>query len=142
MYDTEQTGRRRREYSLCAMRLLRDLILVLCSSPGRTCEKTELMLARVRPSGIFELLSAAAWARTLGYTPDELVGKALSELMPLEKSAAGAVVAALLDRKDSRALDVTLRCKDEQRKEFRLHRRYDPYQDTMYVVADPTGPAA
>lgn len=124
------------------MRLLRDLILVLCSSPGPSCEKTELMLARVRPSGILELLSAAAWARTLGYTPDELVGKALSELMPLEKSAAGAVVAALLDRKDSRALDVTLRCKDEQRKEFRLHRRYDSYQDTMYVVADPTGPAA
>jgi PAS domain-containing protein len=124
------------------MRLLRDLILVLCSSPGRTCEQSELMLARVRPSGIFELLSAAAWARTLGYAPDELVGKALSELMPLEKPAAGAVVAALLDRKDSRSLDVTLRCKDEQRKSFRLHRRYDPYQDTMYVVADPTGPAA
>ena len=123
------------------MRLLGDLILVLCSSPGRTCENSELMLARVRPSGIFELLSAAAWASTLGYTPEELVGKALSELIPLENPAASAVVAALLDRKDSRSLDVTLRCKDEQRKEFRLHRRYDPYQDTMYVVADPTGPA-
>ena len=32
------------------------------------------MLARVRPSGIFELLSAAAWARALGYAPDELSG--------------------------------------------------------------------
>lgn len=118
------------------MRLLRDLILVLCSSPGRTCEESGLMLARVRPSGIFELLSAAAWARSLGYTPDELVGKALSELMPLEKPAAGEVVAALLDRKDFRSLDVTLRCKDEQRKSFRFHRRFDAYQQTMYVVAD------
>lgn len=118
------------------MRLFRDLVLVLCSSPGRTCEKSGLMLARVRPSGLFELLSAAAWARTLGYAPDELVGKALSELMPLENPAAGALLAALVDRKDSRSLDITLRCKDEQRKRFTLHRRYDPYQDTMYVVAD------
>ena len=118
------------------MWLLRDLILALCSSPSQGCEKSALMLARATPGGIFELLSAAAWARTLGYTPDELVGKALSELMRLEKPAAGAVVAALLDRKDSRSLDVTLRCKDEQRKSFKLHRRYDPYQDTMYVVAD------
>jgi len=94
------------------------------------------MLARVRPSGIFELLSAAAWARTLGYTPDELVGKPLSELIPLEESAADQVVAALLDRNDFRSLDVTLRCKDEQRKSFRFHRRFDAYQDTMYLVAD------
>lgn len=117
------------------MRLFRDLVLVLCSSPGRTCEQSGLMLARVRPSGIFELLSAAAWARTLGYAPDELVGKALSELMPLENPA-GEVVAALLDPKNFRPLEVTLRCKDEQRKSFKLHRRFDPYQDTMYLVAD------
>ena len=118
------------------MRLLGDLILVLCSSPGRTCEKSDLMLARVRPSGLFELLSAAAWARALGYTPDELVGMPLSNLMPLEKPAAGAVVAALINRKDSGSLEVTLRCKDKRRKSFKLHRRFDPYQDTMYVVAD------
>ena len=135
MYDTEQTGCRPGATVQCIMRLFRDLVLVLCSSPGRTCEQSGLMLARVRPSGLFELLSAAAWARTLGYAPDELVGKALSELMPLEKPA-GEVVAALLDRKDSRPLEVTLRCKDEQRKSFKLHRRFDPYQDTMYVVAD------
>ena len=118
------------------MRLLGDLILVLCSTPGRTCEKSDLMMARVRPSGLFELLSAAAWARALGYTPDELVGMPLSELMPLEKPAAGALVAALINRKDSGSLEVTLRCKDKRRKSFKLHRRFDPYQDTMYVVAD------
>jgi hypothetical protein len=118
------------------MRMLRDLVLVLCSSPGRTCEKSGLMLARVRPSGIFELLSAAAWARTLGYTPDELAGKALSALMPLEASAANQVVAALVDRDDFRPLDITLRCKDGQRKRFRFHRRFDAHQDAMYLVAD------
>lgn len=93
-------------------------------------------MARARPSGIFELLSAAAWARALGYAPDELRGKSLCDLMPLEKRVAGDLVAALLDRKDIQSLEITLRCKDERRKCFRFHRRFDPYGDTMYVVAD------
>ena len=60
------------------MRPSRDLILVPSASPGKTCEASELMMARVRPGGIFELLSAAAWVRTLGYALDELRGKSLS----------------------------------------------------------------
>lgn len=92
------------------------------------------MMARVHPSGLFELLSAEAWARALGYAPDELSGKPLREL--IEKPAAARVVSALLDPQDAQALDITLRCKDERRKRFRLHRRFDPYQDAMYVVAD------
>jgi PAS domain S-box-containing protein len=118
------------------MRLLADLVLVLCASPGKTCTESEVMMARVRPNGIFEVLSAAAWARSLGYAPDELSGKSLRELMQLEKRAAHQVVAALLDKKDAQPVDVTLRCKDEQRKSFRFHRRFDAYQDAMYVVAD------
>jgi len=94
------------------------------------------MLARARPSGIFELLTAATWARALGYPPDELSGKSLSELMQLEKPAAGEVVAALLDEKDVQPLEVTLRCKDERRKRFRFHRRFDAYEEAMFVVAD------
>ena len=93
-------------------------------------------MARVRPTGIFELLSAAAWARTLGYEPDELRGKSFCELTPLDKPAAGKLVAALLDRKDVQSLEVTLRCKDQRRKIFRFHRRFDPYGDAIYVVAD------
>lgn len=92
------------------------------------------MLARVRPSGIFELLTAA-WAHALGYRPEELSGKSLRELMH-EKPAAGEVVAALLDEQDVQPLDVTLRCKDERRKCFRFHRRFDPYEKVMFVVAD------
>lgn len=119
------------------MRLLADLVLVLSASPGKTCEESDLMMARVRPNGLFELLSAAAWARTLGYAPDELSGKSLRDIMQLEKPAAGALVAALLNNKNpNQPLEITLRCKDERRKSFRLHRRFDAYQDTIYVVAD------
>ena len=136
MYDTAQTGSATPFYRLPMMRLLRDLILVPCASPGITCETTEVMMARVQPSGIFELLSPAAWARGLGYALDELSGKSLSELMPVGKLAAGEVVAALLDHKDFQSLQVTLRCKDQRRKYFRFHRRFDPYLDATYVVAD------
>jgi len=116
------------------MQLLADLVLVLCLSPGKACTDSGVMMARVRPSGLFELLSVEAWARALGYAPDELSGKPLREL--IEKPASGRFVSALLDDKDAQPLDVTLRCKDERRKSFRFHRRFDPYQDAMYVVAD------
>ena len=84
-----------------------DLILVLCTSPGRTCAESGLMLARVRPSGLFELLSADAWARALGYhRPEELSGKPLRELVH-EKPATCELVAALLHEGDTQPLDVT-----------------------------------
>ena len=63
-------------------------------------------------------------------------GKSLGELMPLEKPAAGAVVAALLDTDAAGPLDVTLRCKDERRKCLRFHRRFDPYVQSIFVIAD------
>jgi hypothetical protein len=136
MYDSVQTGPVAGSYRSSMMRLLADLMLVLSCNPGKACKESDVMMARVRRSGLFELLSAAAWARALGYAPDELTGKSLSELMPLEKPAAGRVVAALLDDEDAQPLDVTLRCKDERRKCFRFHRRFDAYQDATYVVAD------
>lgn len=136
MYDSAQTAAAARIYRSSLMRLLADLMLVLSVNPGKACEESDVMIARVRSSGLFELLSAAAWARALGYTTDELSGKPFCELMPLEKPAAGRVVAALLDNRDAQPLDVTLRCKDEQPKRFRFHRRFDSYQDALYVVAD------
>ena len=118
------------------MRIYGDLILVPSASPGKTCEASELMMARVQRGGTFELLSAAAWVRTLGYALDELRGKSLCELMPLEKLAADQVVAALLDETAVHSIAVTLRCKDARRKFFRFHRRFDPHGDAIYVIAD------
>jgi len=114
--------------------LLADLIL--CVSSAKTCAESGVMLARVRRSGKFELLTAAAWAHALGYLPDELNGRSLCELMQLETSAAREVVSALLDEEDVQALVVTLRCKDERRKCFRLYRRFDPYVQAVFIVAD------
>jgi PAS domain-containing protein len=119
-----------------AKRTVADLMVVLCLKPGRTAAQSDVMMARLRLSGIFELLTAPAWGRALGYLPGELSGKSLGDLMPLEKPAAGAVVAALLDKDAVEPLDVVLRCKDERRKCFRFHRRFDPYGQSIFVVAD------
>jgi hypothetical protein len=113
-----------------------DMMVALCVSPGKSCAGSALMLARILPGGMFELLSAAAWANSLGYSPQELSGKWLHDLMPFGRPAASEVAAALLGEQEAPPLEVTLRCKDERRKSFRLHRRFDPYDHAMFVLAD------
>jgi hypothetical protein len=49
---------------------------------------------------------------------------------------ASEVVAALLDEEDVQPFNITLRCKDERRKNFRLYRRFDPYDHSLFVLAD------
>jgi PAS domain-containing protein len=120
--------------------MLPDLKLTLHAKPSGTLAQSGIMMARLRPGGIFELLSAGAWARALGYPPEELSGKSLGELMPLDKPAAGAVVAALLDTSAQGPLDVTLCCKDERRKFFRFHRRFDSYAQSIFVIVDELPP--
>ena len=112
-----------------------DLVVVVCIRPAKSCAQSRVMLARVRPIGIFEVLTAAAWAQALGYPPEELNGTSLRDLMRLEKPTAMDIVAALLDE-GVQPLEVTLRCKDERRKRFSLHRRFDAYEEAVFVVAD------
>jgi hypothetical protein len=144
MYGTEQSagaprgtkGSMDRRSSTVSARLTADLILVVSVRPGKMCRQSNVMLARVCSSGTFELLTAPAWMDALGYLPDELNGKSLRQLLELEKGAAGKFVTALLDEEDIRPLEVTLRCKDERRKCFRLYRQFDPYEQAVFVVAD------
>lgn len=116
-----------------------DLRLSACPNPGRTGAHSDVLMARLRPGGIFELLSPGAWARALGYPPEELSAKYLGELMLLEKRAAGEVVAELLDPRADAPLDVPLHCKDGRRKYFRFHRRCDERAQTIFLVADELG---
>jgi hypothetical protein len=118
------------------MRLPADLVLAFRPTPGYAYTKSGILMARVSPDGVFEVLSAGAWTSALGYAPGELDGTSLRELMPPEKPAAGRILAALVDSNDAEPLYVTLRCKDRRRKVFRFHRRFDAYQDAMYIVAD------
>ena len=111
-------------------------MLVLCVKPGRSYAQSDVMLARLCPNGIIELTNWAAWARALGYPPKELSGKSLRELMALDQRAADDIVAALLDTAAVEPLDVTLRCKDARCKCLRLHRRFDPDAQAVFLVAE------
>jgi hypothetical protein len=112
-----------------------DLIVVLRLRPGRTCAESALLLARARPMGVFELLTAAAWGRALGCPPEALNGESLRDLMRPEKPAVQDIVEALMDEKNLQPLEVTLG-KGERRKRFRLHRRFDGYEKAVFVLAD------
>jgi len=105
-------------------------------SPARTHADSEVLLARARPSGAFELLTTHAWAGALGYRPDELNGKSLRVLMQLTAPAAREIVAAILDEADAVPPKVFLQCKDGERKCFRLHRRFDAYDQAVILLAD------
>ena len=120
---------------IAAERLFADLQLVPCLNPGRTCAHSPLLMARLVPGGKCELLSPAAWARALGYAPEELSGKYLSEIMPLGMRAAGQVLADLLDPH----ADAPVRCKDDRRKHFRFYRRFDDRAEAIFLVADELG---
>lgn len=113
-----------------------DLVLVRSPGLGKSCEQMPVLLARVRRGGFFEILTTGAWARALGYRPEELLEMSLRELMQVNIAAARGVVAALLDGGNDQPLEVTLCCKDGQAKSFRLHRRYDPYEQAMFILAD------
>ena len=121
---------------IAAERLFADLQLVPCLNPGRTCAHSPLLMARLVPGGKCELLSPAAWARALGYRPEELYGKHLRDLMPLEPRATSEIVADLLDPHADAPLDVPLRCKDDRRKHFRFYRRFDDRAEAIFLVAD------
>jgi len=121
----------------CAKGAVADLTLVLCvRPPASACAQSDVMLARLSASGIIELVNGAAWTRALGYLPPELSGKSLCELMPLEQGAAGELIANLLDTAALEPLDVTLRCKDDRLKRLRLHRRFDPHAEAVFLVAE------
>lgn len=118
-----------RTSELRAERTLAQLMLMLCVRASRGGSQSDVMLAQLSPSGTIELLNAAAWSRALGYVPEELSGKSPHQLMALEHA----------ERFDPSALepfDVSLRYKDEGRKRLRLHRRFDPYEQAVFLIAE------
>lgn len=111
-----------------------DFQLAVLSAPGHTYEWSNVLLARAHFNGRLELLTAA-WERLLGYGRQEFAGKTLCQLMEPRKPAA---VAAILDELNPGPVDLKLRCRDGQGKCLRLHRQFDPYERTVYILAEET----
>ena len=110
-----------------------DFRLVVCVNPVDTYEWSRVLLARADFHGTLELLTLA-WERVLGYGRREFMGKTLGQLMWSNREAAADVVAAILDERSIGPVDVTLRCRDDEAKRFRLHRRIDAHAHKVFIV--------
>lgn len=113
-----------------------DFTLAVRVNPGDTYEWSKVLLARAHFDGTLELLTAA-WERVLGYGRREFAGKTLRQLMGTRKPAAP-TVAAILDHENMAPVELTVRCRDGKEKHLRLHRRFDPYEHKMFIVAEET----
>ena len=111
-----------------------DLKLTMHVTPGDTYEWSRVLLARAHFDGSLELLTAA-WERFLGYGRNELRCKTLCQVLGTDERP-GAAVAAILDERSTQPVDLHLRCRDGREKALRLHRRYDPYERAMFIVAE------
>src|SRR4030095_13849553 len=114
-----------------------DFQLAVLASDGHIYKKSNVLLARAHFSGTLELMTAA-WERLLGYGRQEFEGKTLCQLMGAKKPLATNAVAAILDELNPGPVDLKVRCRDGQGKCLRLHRRFDPYERAVYILAEET----
>ena len=112
-----------------------DLTLMISPEPGETYKWSPLMIARASREGTFELLSAV-WERTLGFGPQELTRMSLRQLMRASASITEGTVAAILDEDDADPVDLVLFTGRDEAVRLLLHRRYDPYIGTVFIVAE------
>jgi hypothetical protein len=112
-----------------------DFTMAVHVGPGNTYEWSEVLLARAGFNGRFELLTAA-WERLLGYGRQEFTAKTLGQLMKSEEPAA--TVAAILDHQNMEPVDLTVCCRNGERKSLRLYRRFDEYGNKIFIVAVET----
>jgi PAS domain S-box-containing protein len=114
-----------------------DFRLVLHDHLSDSYELSKVLLARVGLDGTLQLLTSG-WERVLGYGRQEFKGKTLFHLLWSNQRNAADAVAAILDERNMGPVDLRVRCRDGQGKCFRLHRRYDKQERTMYIVAEET----
>jgi len=96
---------------------------------------TTVLLGSVDTDGRFRFLNSA-WEKTLGYSGEELRGRRLADLMPLEVLDAVAVVERFLDSVNVGPMELGLRCKDGSQKRFLWHRRFDSELRRMFIAGD------
>ena len=114
----------------------RDFQLAVAARRGLTYHRSNVLLAKACFDGTLELLTAA-WQRLLGYGYQEFSEKTLRQIMEPGKPV-DAVVAAIFDERNQAPVELTVRSNDGQCKCLKLHRRFDPYERTVFIVAEET----
>ena len=75
-----------------------------------------------------------AWAKILGFPPQEMLDRQLCELMQHERPVAAALVGRLLAQDDFEPMEFGLRCKDGSCKWFLWNRRFDPEHQATFIA--------
>jgi PAS domain S-box-containing protein len=76
----------------------------------------------------------SAWAKILGYSPQELLDRPLCELMRDGSPVAASLMGRLLVQDDFEPLEFGLQCKDGSCKWFLWHRRFDPELKVTFIA--------
>ncbi len=111
----------------------REDVVIVCRKPYPAYTGLDVLLARVHADGRFELLSEA-WEAILGFRGEELDGKSLFALLPLDRRAARALLKRITDPGEPEPLAFEVRCKSAGPLRMRWHRRFDEYTDTLFLA--------
>jgi PAS domain S-box-containing protein len=94
-----------------------------------------VLLATVDADGRIKFLNRA-WETMMGFAPDELRSRPLREILPLEREAADAVVAILLDRACHAPVETSVRSRSGVMKRILWHKRFEPNDSAMYLAGE------
>jgi PAS domain S-box-containing protein len=112
-----------------------DLTLVLHDRLSDGFAMSKGLLASADFDGTLQLMSSG-WERVFGYRRGELQGKTLAHLLWSDRGATAGAVAAILDKRDTRPVDLRIRCRDGRAKCLRLNRLYDKPGHSMRIVGE------
>ncbi|TAK81585.1 MAG: hypothetical protein EPO20_26175 [Betaproteobacteria bacterium] len=106
---------------------------IICSKPFSVYAGLDVLLARIRGDGRFEVLSAA-WEEALGFPCEELNGSSLFRLLAFDEASARALLRRITDPAEPEPLVFEVRCKGAAPIRMCWHRRFDEYADAVFIA--------
>lgn len=110
-----------------------ECIVVRCAVPYPTYVRYDVCLARLDALGRF-LLFTEAWESLLGFRRADLDGRALLDLV-CDRDA----LRRVLSPAEADPLLLEVRREDGGAQPMRWHRRFDPYDTTLFIVGEAAG---
>jgi hypothetical protein len=110
-----------------------DRVVIDCRQPFRV---SDVCLACLHADGRLNLLTGA-WESMLGFTQMELDGRALDSLLPGGPDALQRVLRRLLDPLSDDPVRVDVLTKSGAGRRLSVHRRFDPYEPSLYLACEP-----
>lgn len=111
-------------------------IVIVCRKPYPAYKGLDLLLARFRAAGPFEILSEA-WERVLGYGCAELDGRPLFELIHLPRRSVRGLMLMVLDESEPCPIVFGLSRKDGTQVHLQWYRRFDAYDERVFIAGEP-----